>query len=265
MMDRATNRQGTPSSTTRRRPKRKRRIHKGRLFALILFCASLFFAIVYFSMLILFNIETIHVVGGKRYSEEEVALVSGVVKGESILKVDKSSVKQRLEKELPYIETAKIRLKLPSTVEITVTEAQPAMAVEHEGEYYLLSMQFKLLEKISDTENISVPMVVGIDIAPCDPGDFVEFEDNSSKELLLDIFAAMVENDMLKDIQQLDITDHFGITARLSEALSVYFGTSADMSFKLRFCQSIAMKLTEGEKGVIDVSDIKKASFRFQN
>ena len=74
----------------------------------------------------LFKIDTIQVVGESRYDPQEIISLSGVEKGENLITIDTAEGEAAIMSRMPYLETVRIKRKIPSTVNIEVTEAQAA-------------------------------------------------------------------------------------------------------------------------------------------
>ena len=66
-----------------------------------------------------FDIKKINVHGNVVVTEEEIIFSSGIVNGENIFSVSLSQAKDSIS-SMGYIESVKIKRKLPSTIEITV-------------------------------------------------------------------------------------------------------------------------------------------------
>ena len=58
-------------------------------------------------------------------------------------------------KENPYVDSAEVHRKLPSTVEIDVTERVPAFSVDYMGKYAYINTQGYILEISEDSKRTS--------------------------------------------------------------------------------------------------------------
>ena len=98
---------------------------------------------------VFFKIESITVTGSKVYDTEKVLSVCTIETGENLFLADTDKAAQQLQQALPYVYSAKIKRKLPGTVQIQVTDAAPAYAVKNKDKTYtLMDDRFKVLEVV---------------------------------------------------------------------------------------------------------------------
>ena len=95
---------------------------------------------------VLFKIDTIQVVGESRYDPQEIISLSGVEKGENLITIDTAEGEAAIMSRMPYLETVQIKRKIPSTVNIEVTEAQAAGCIAYQNQYVIISGSGKVLE-----------------------------------------------------------------------------------------------------------------------
>ncbi|MFR4144074.1 MAG: cell division protein FtsQ/DivIB [[Clostridium] leptum] len=95
---------------------------------------------------VLFKIDTIQVVGESRYDPQEIISLSGVEKGENLITIDTAEGEAAIMSRMPYLETVRIKRKIPSTVNIEVTEAQAAGCIAYQNQYVIISGSDKVLE-----------------------------------------------------------------------------------------------------------------------
>ncbi|MBR6623103.1 MAG: FtsQ-type POTRA domain-containing protein, partial [Ruminococcus sp.] len=80
----------------------------------------------------LFNLSEIRVSGeSDMYSAEEIVAAAGIKKGDNLLRLDTEKSEKQILDELLYVETASVKKKFPSSVEIKVTRCIPAYTVYH--------------------------------------------------------------------------------------------------------------------------------------
>lgn len=99
------------------------------------------------SLTVLFKVDTITVSGNKKYTSQQITSVLPVEKEKNLFLIDKKGAAQKLEENLPYIYNVEITRKLPSTVEVTVTEPQFVYYVKNSNNTYTyFDDNFKILE-----------------------------------------------------------------------------------------------------------------------
>lgn len=107
-----------------RRPvRRKRRRMSVKLYATIMAVLVLGVAVT-LCFTVFFNIQSITVLGDSRYDSRQIIETAGILEGDNLLLADLQAAQEKLVTELPYLETAHIRRKLPTGLSIEVTQAQ---------------------------------------------------------------------------------------------------------------------------------------------
>lgn len=106
------------------------------------------------------KIETITVNGTEKYTTEQVLAVLPVEKGKNLFLFDSEGAENKLCENLPYIYSVDIKRKLPSTVEVNITQAERLYYIENnEGLYTYIDDNFKTVDV-----NVSEPTQNGIEI-----------------------------------------------------------------------------------------------------
>ena len=113
------------------------------------------------SLTVFFNITVITVEGDTRYDSDDIIDASDVYIGDNLFRVIGGDVKENIVSEFPYIEDVKIQRVLPEELVIKISECKPAVTVEREEEYILLSDEGRMLEKESDLPD-DYPRIVGL-------------------------------------------------------------------------------------------------------
>lgn len=225
------------SRNERRKLETKKRTKKNKLrkafiwFLLILLLAG---AGIVLSLTVFFPIEQVTVKGAERYTQDEVLAQCTIDKGENLFLADTDTAKKMLEQNLPYIYTAKIHRRLPSTVEITVTESQPSYHIQNKDKtYILLDDNLKVLEaSAKEKGGITVKKA---EIKNAVPGQTIEFADGDAGDCLAQMAQVIKENSLTE------------ITAIYSNNLSDnYVVYENRIDFKLGTCDNLEGKIYQG-------------------
>ncbi len=225
------------SRNERRKLETKKRTKKNKLrkvliwFLLILLLAG---ASIVLSLTVFFPIEQVTVKGAERYTQDEVLAQCTIDKGENLFLADTDTAKKMLEQNLPYIYTAEIHRKLPSTVEITVTESQPSYHIQNKDKtYILLDDNLKVLEaSAKEKGGITVKKA---EIKNAVPGQTIEFADGDAGDCLAQMAQVIKENSLTE------------ITAIYSNNLSDnYVVYENRIDFKLGTCDNLEGKIYQG-------------------
>lgn len=187
------------------------------------------------SLTVFFHIESITVVGNERYSEEEIISLCTVNAGENMFLADTDGAAVSLEQSLPYIYNASIKRKIPSTIEINITEAQPSYYISNNDNetYILLDDNFKVLEdRAEECSGIEISQAEIISVLP---GRQIEFGDENVAECLSKMAQAVKENNITQ------------ITAIYSNNLADnYLVYDNRIHFKVGTCDNLDKKLWQG-------------------
>lgn len=141
--------------------KKKRRLKKKVRIAIGItgLCIALIVAAIV-CLIVFCKIETITVNGTEKYTTEQVLAVLPVEKGKNLFLFDSEGAENKLCENLPYIYSVDIKRKLPSTVEVNITQADRLYYIENnEGLYTYIDDNFKTVDV-----NVSEPTQNGIEI-----------------------------------------------------------------------------------------------------
>ena len=139
-----------------------------------------------------------------------------------------------LELNLPYIYTAEIKRKLPSTIELVITEAEPAYYIQNKDKtYILLDDNFKVLE--TEAEKGSGIAVKKAKVVTAAIGRPVEFDNADIGECLKKLSEAVKDNniDEITAIYSNNISDNYVVYDNRIE-------------FKLGTCDNLEQKIYQG-------------------
>jgi len=186
------------------------------------------------SLTVFFDITDITVTGNKKYKADQVLAQCTVNVGENLFLADTDTAKKMLEQNLPYIYNAKITRHLPATINIDVTESEPAYSISNKDKtYILLDNNFKVLElKAKKKKGITISKA---EIKTALPGSVIEFNNKNTNKCLSELGKTIKANKYDK------------ITAIYSNSLAdnyvVYDGR---IKFKLGTCDDLESKIYQG-------------------
>ena len=247
----------------RGRLRKKRRKRKGlRLFFVIAVPLIILSAAIYCSVSFFFKVEQITVTGESRYAAEEIIELSEIVTGENLVFLDKKAAERRVEKGMPYLGKVTVKKSLPSKIEIFVEETYPAKIVFSHEAYYFISPEDKVLERAEQPGEHKLPIYILPELEKeLEPGDKLQILDEISKKIYIDITNVLVDNNILESVNVIDLSDKIALKIQIGDQYVVDLGDYLDLPKKINFAKNIMQRLEEGEKGIIDVSNDKKASF----
>ncbi|MDE6471096.1 MAG: FtsQ-type POTRA domain-containing protein [Eubacterium sp.] len=186
------------------------------------------------SLTVFFHIDTIEVIGDTNYELNEILAQCTIDKGENLFLSDTQTAKQMLEQNLPYIYNAEIKRKLPYTIEIQITTAQPAYSIMNKDKtYILLDDRFKVLEESAEkSRGITIQKA---EIESAAAGMRIIFKDSDVGDCLSKL-AKTVNDNSFSEITAIYCNN-------INDNYVVYDGR---IEFKLGTCDNLEKKIYQG-------------------
>lgn len=240
----------------RQRIRRKRR--NQLLFKVV--CGIMVCAVIVLAPTVFFRVSTVSITGDTRYTQEELIASSGVQKGDNMFFLDSGHICQTLYDAYPYLETVTLHRRLPSTLQIEVSERTPALSIESGNAYLLMDMSGKIVEKVS-AEAADTVVVVGVDTGELEVGDTI---DDKQEKLLtvLNLMNLMTQYEMDDEIKRIDIQKAYDVRVQYADQYTILFGNLNELEHKIQFLQAILRESSLPDSGVIDLTDDKEARYR---
>ncbi|MDP4152650.1 MAG: FtsQ-type POTRA domain-containing protein [Bacillota bacterium] len=252
----------TGAAKSRQSHKRRRRQRRLALVVgMIILLMALISGGIFYLVSTFLNITEVKVTGKSIYTTDQILSVAGIKPGQNMVTVRRTKTAVHIEKELPYIEKAVVRCSLPEKIQIEVQPAKPELIVSDGGVSYIVSTEGKVIDIVEDDTAYNLPKLV------CDYGgqpvvaDAIAFPDDTTKRIHNTLITALRDNGLLADMKSIDLTNIYSITMQYKDKYKIMFGDYTDTDDKVKFIISIKDKLSENDKGTIDVSNIKKGSF----
>ena len=210
----------------------------------------------------LFNISEIRVAGqSDMYTAEEIVEASGIKEGDNLLRLDCKKSAQRILDELLYVETATVKRKFPSSLEITVTRCIPAFNVNYGSGTLLVSKKGKIL---ADNSFITpeLPIIYGLDPADKTPGKMTASENKHKNEAFEALIASIVKIGDDK-IMTVDMSDEHSIMVKYKNEMIFKMGNWNDVEYKLSLAENVMNQDdVKGKKGYLTMIGSNQCSFR---
>ncbi len=193
----------------------------------------------------IFNIKDIQVANQNQVNVETIISLSELKTEENIFRFSKNKTANKIE-ENPYIKSAKIHRKFPSTVKIEVEEREHYYSADFLGKYAYLDKQGYILE--IGEENKEKTILQGIK-TPEDQvveGNRLNEEDLEKLEDVIKIMNATKEYNLNDKVKSIDISNKNEYSIYLEEEKKkVYLGDNTNLSNKMLYANAII----EEEKG----------------
>lgn len=154
----------------------------------------------------IFDIKNIETEGNSQISNEKLISISSLQLHTNIFKFNKGIIKEKI-KENAYIDTVEVTRKLPSTVQITVTERVPKYMLQFADSYVYINNQGYMLE-ISN-EKLEIPILIGFttDLSNIKAGNRINVEDLKKMDMVIKIYEAAKSNGLGELITKIDISN----------------------------------------------------------
>ena len=234
----------------RRNPQQVRRRRKSNMslyYGTILFIAAVIFAIL--SVTVFFNIETVAVKGSSQYTVEEIIAASGINGGDNMIRKNMGKAEEKITSELIYIETAEIKRKLPSTVEISVTPCTETACMQKDGGFFVVSGMGKIL-KLSEDVQEGLLIFYGANPAEdMDLGMTFASEDENKTEVIYDLLSRR-DSGFVSKITSFDVTDRLNISCVYDDRINIELGVISEIDYKFRLAEEIiTTKISSDARG----------------
>lgn len=244
----------TPNKKTSKKPNSKKKTAKAKKGKVRKQAKILFGIIVFLILLVLllcspiFDIKNIDVEGNSELSKEKLISISSLQLHTNIFKFNKGLVKEKI-RENAYIENVEVTRKLPSTVQIVVTERTPKYMLQFADSYVYINNQGYMLE-ISN-EALELPILIGFttDLSNIKAGNRINVTDLKKMDMVIKIYEAAKSNGLGELITKIDISNDKNYAIILeTEGKKVYLGDCTELNTRILYLKSI-LETLQGKQG----------------
>ena len=210
------------------------------------------------ALTLFFRVETIHVSGTVRYTEDDVREATGVELGSNMYLLNKFEVQRQLREALPYIEDVQIRRILPDQLSITITECSHVYAVTQEGVAWVFSSSGRIVDRMEGYEARYLPQVDGCQLLAPALGTKIqtafEEERDTRQESLLNLLKAVEAAGEVGRISGYHLENPERLTMDYVGRFEVRMPYGADYSYMLTYLGLVMQQLGSNERGIIDLT-----------
>lgn len=241
-----------------RQKKKKRRRMISRIGIAVLVLLAIVFAPTIF-----FQVSKINVTGDTRYTSEQLIKSTGVKQGDNMFFLDTKQIAADLKDEYPYLDTVKLRRKLPSTLQIEVSDRTAALSIEQNGKYLILDMSGKVLEKTKSAAK-GTAKVTGVPMKGLHVGDTVDEDKYGKAASVMKLLELTEQYGMKKHIKTIDVEKAYDVRVTYDKRYTILLGAleESNLEHKIQFLKAILKEPSLPESGVIDLTDEKEARYR---
>ena len=165
----------------------------------------------------IFTIDSIVVQGNSHFTAEEIINMGHATPGRNIIyKANIKETKEYLENN-PYIKTAEIKRRLPSTLVIKVTERQERMAFKYDDDYLVMDEDGILLRK---TRNVPMTTIIqGVVVSKIKLGEQIGTENGKLLDRTIGLIKKMISSDLY--FVRVDMSKEKTVSAYIYDTLVV--------------------------------------------
>lgn len=241
-----------------RQKKKKRRRMISRIGIAVLVLLAIVFAPTIF-----FQVSKINVTSDTRYTSEQLIKSTGVKQGDNMFFLDTKQIAADLKDEYPYLDTVKLRRKLPSTLQIEVSDRTAALSIEQNGKYLILDISGKVLEKTKSAAK-GTAKVTGVPMKGLHVGDTVDEDKYGKAASVMKLLELTDQYGMKKHIKTIDVEKAYDVRVTYDKRYTILLGAleESNLEHKIQFLKAILKEPSLPESGVIDLTDEKEARYR---
>lgn len=201
---------------------------------------------VFFMMSPLFNVSQIQVINNEKINSDTIISLSEIKIGENIYKTSSKQIEKNI-KQNAYIESAKIKRKLPNKILVEVEERKASFMLEYANSYAYINNQGYILE-ISN-EKLELPIIAGYTTSQDEikTGNRINTEDLEKMAVVLKIVESANSIEIGNLITKINIHDKQNYTVIFEgENKTAYLGDASNLSNRMLYIKAVI----EDEKGV---------------
>lgn len=232
----------------KRKEQNKKRTQKKlvrRIISIALIAVAVIALIITLSLTLLFKIDTIKITGSESYTNNEIMAVLPIEKEDNLFMADTKEAAEKLTQILPYIYRAEIKRKFPSTITVTITEAETIFAVAGSNKNYtLLDKNLKVLECDVIKRPQESVLIRKLVLSSADPGMTAEIDDEQKMADILKLTDTVerLKLDEITAVYSQDINNNY---MTYDKRITYKLGSTDDLESKVYLALSATEKLNE--------------------
>lgn len=225
---------------------------------IILICAVIFLILI-FMLSPVFKIQNVEINDLKYLSPSSVMTDIGL-EGEkgNIFIFSKSKAKKILEAN-SYVESADIKMKLPNTLVVDITERVVTGYVPYMNKYLYIDFEGRVLDVRGEMKE-NLPVILGLEFENFTLDKILEVENKESFDTLIELSKLVKKYNLSENVFKLDVSDVKDIRMYVKN-VQVIFGDFSNAGKKLATLSEISKTFTDDNVGFLDISDMEKTPF----
>ena len=233
-----------------------KRVNRKKVFiSLFVLLIIVIAGIIYFLTTPMFNITNIEVTGNEKNSVDTyVSLTKIELNSTNIFEVTKNKITKNI-KENPYVESVQIKRKLPSTLEINVTERKVSYQAEYNDNYIYLDKQGYVLELNEKKKDTIIIEGLETTKGAITEGQRLNNEDLFKLDTVLKLVNCCKYNSIQNEITSINVSDTNNYAIKFDNGeKTAYIGNNIKLNEKVLSLKQVLEKEV-GNKGEIFVDE----------
>jgi cell division septal protein FtsQ len=217
-----------------------------------------------FCISIFFKVEQVNVSGTGIYTPWDVMQASGIKVGDNLLGLAKAKASGRITAGLKYVESVRIGIQLPNTVNIEITESEVLYAIaDRVDQWWLITAQGRVVDQAAP-EGEGYTKILGVKLdepvvgeqakaAELTPLDDV-IRDSDRFTLALTIARELERNGIIGGAATIETGNTGDMRLWYGDQYLVKLGDSSNLEYKLASMKSAIDQMEDYRSGVLDIS-----------
>lgn len=234
-----------------------------------------------FGISVFFRVENITVSGTVKYDAWTIKEASGIEIGDNLLSFGEAKAAGKIRTALPYVESVRIGIKLPNTVNIEIKELDVVYSIQDsEYQWWLITAEGRVVEKTDKATAQQGTVIEGFRLAspvvgqqavaweekteePSDPTETTPVVTARASDQLnaaLSILQHLEECGIIGKVASVNVADLGNLQLWYGNRFQVMLGDTTQLLYKIK-CMNAAINgtdpynsLKEYDSGVLDVT-----------
>ena len=249
-----------------------KRFSRNRLILQLVTVAAVVLALI-LGISVFFKVETIQVSGNSKYTAWDISQASGIEVGENLLTLGIPQAVAKIQAALPYVESVRIGIKLPNTVNIEIVESEVVYAIQSaDSSWWLVNSNGKVLERISEGAHKGYTNLLGVLLEDPIPGQQAVAQEKGGQTdasgnpvpvtvteaqrltTVLDITDYLERNGIIGQASSINVSDMGNIELWYGQQYQVLLGDDTQLLYKISCLKSALDEMAPYQSGVLDIS-----------
>lgn len=200
------------------------------------------------------KITKINCAGNEKLTSEDIISASKICIGNNIFRVNKNKAINNI-KTIPYIKEVSIKRRLPSTMNITVTENRVYSYINLDNMYIYIDDTGKILEESEIPPETSCPILSGVKVKTHKVNKVIELKNSNQVKSYADLMKVFGNSNFSDKITLINIENLNDIRVTINNSLEIIIGNTDNLDYKINFLASGAyVNIGDNRSGTLDVS-----------